>query len=61
MISKLDDKRVKSPITLKRLENRLSSAYSLTTGGKFAQAIQVFRNILNSIPLLVLSDKEDLE
>ena len=44
---------------LNDLVQRLQSCYQLTTGGKFAEAIQKLRAILLSIPLLVVDTKQD--
>ncbi|CAH8603745.1 unnamed protein product [Dicrocoelium dendriticum] len=41
-------------VTLNNLVNRLQSAYQLTTKGKFPEAIDRFRTILLSVPLLIL-------
>merc|ERR1711994_711730 len=46
-------------LKLNDLVQRLQSCYQLTTGGKFAEAIQKLRAILLSIPLLVVDTKQD--
>ena len=38
---------------------RLQSCYQLTTSGKFVDAVEKFRSILLSIPLLVVDTKQD--
>ncbi|ESN99870.1 hypothetical protein HELRODRAFT_101473 [Helobdella robusta] len=47
-------------LKLNDLVQRLQSAYQLTTQGKFADAIDKFRSILLSIPLLVVDKKQDI-
>ncbi|CAD5114426.1 DgyrCDS3559 [Dimorphilus gyrociliatus] len=42
------------------LVQRLQSAYQLTTSGKFGDAIEKFRSILLSVPLLVVDNKQEL-
>jgi coatomer protein complex subunit alpha (xenin) len=42
------------------LTQRLQSAYSMTTNGKFLEAIEQFRSILLSIPLLVVDSKQEI-
>ncbi|OMH84718.1 Glycerol kinase, partial [Zancudomyces culisetae] len=49
------------PFSLHSLLALLQSAYKATTAGKFADAIVIFRNILLSIPFLVVSKKSQLE
>ena len=44
---------------LNDLVQRLQSCYQLTTAGKFADAVEKFRSILLSIPLLVVESKQD--
>jgi len=46
-------------LKLADLVSRLQSAYQFTTGGKFTEAINSFRSILLSIPLLVVESKND--
>merc|ERR1719232_1528459 len=46
-------------LKLSDLVSRLQSAYQLTTGGKFTEAINSFRSILLSIPLLVVEAKTE--
>ncbi|GAA49855.1 coatomer protein complex subunit alpha [Clonorchis sinensis] len=46
-------------ITLNNLINRLQSAYQLTTKGKFQDAVDRFRAILLSIPLLVVDSTSE--
>lgn len=46
-------------LKLNDLVQRLQSAYQLTTAGKFGDAIDKFRSILLSIPLLVVESKQD--
>ena len=46
-------------LKLHELVQRLQSCYQLTTSGKFADAIEKFRSILLSIPLLVVETKQD--
>ena len=41
------------------LVQRLQSCYQLTTAGKFSDAVDRFRSILLSIPLLVVETKQD--
>eukprot|EP01137_Pigoraptor_chileana_P028983 Opistho-2@13564 len=47
-------------LKLGELVSRLQAAYTATTGGKFAEAVTRFSNILSSIPLLVVDTKQDL-
>ena len=44
---------------LNDLVQRLQSCYQLTTGGKFTDAIEKFRAILLTVPLLVVENKQD--
>ena len=44
---------------LSDLVQRLQSCYQMTTSGKFGDAIEKFRSILLSIPLLVVDTKQD--
>eukprot|EP00095_Tigriopus_kingsejongensis_P002882 maker-scaffold52_size450388-snap-gene-3.20 protein:Tk02882 transcript:maker-scaffold52_size450388-snap-gene-3.20-mRNA-1 annotation:"coatomer subunit alpha isoform 11" len=46
-------------LKLNHLVQRLQTCYQLTTAGKFSDAITKFRNILLSIPLLVVETKQD--
>merc|ERR1719245_1066228 len=46
-------------LKLADLVSRLQSAYQLTTAGKFTEAINSFRSILLSIPLLVVESKNE--
>lgn len=45
---------------LKAAEKKLNQAYNKTTQGSFEEAIQIFRDILISIPLLSLNSKSDV-
>jgi coatomer subunit alpha len=36
------------------------SCYQLTTGGKFAEAVEKFKTILLSIPLLVVEGRQEI-
>jgi len=45
---------------LSDLIQRLQVAYQLTTQGKFQEAIERFRSILLSVPLLVVDSKQDI-
>ncbi|KFD58197.1 hypothetical protein M514_00960 [Trichuris suis] len=47
-------------IKLSDLANQLQSCYQLTTTGKFADAVDSFRALLLSIPLLVVDNKQDV-
>lgn len=42
------------------LVQRLQKAYEMTTNGKFAEAVEVFRAILLSVPLLVVENKQEI-
>ena len=42
------------------LVQRLQGAYQLTTQGKFQEAIDKFRSILLSVPLLVVDNKQEI-
>lgn len=46
-------------ITLHGLIDRLKLAYKATTGGKFTEAINLFRSILHSLLFIVASSKDD--
>lgn len=39
---------------------RLQAAYQLTTSGKFQEAVEKFRSILLSVPLLVVDNKQEI-
>jgi len=45
---------------LNDLIQRLQVAYQLTTQGKFQEAVDRFRSILLSVPLLVVDSKQDI-
>ena len=47
-------------LKLSTLVQQLQIAYQLTTGGKFNEAIERFRNILLSVPLLVVDNKQEI-
>ena len=47
-------------VQLTHLATRLQQAYQLTTLGKFQDAVEKFRNILLSVPLLVVDSKQDI-
>lgn len=47
-------------LTLAQLVKRLQSAYQSTTSGKFAEAVDKFRFILLSVPLLALDSKSEV-
>ena len=47
-------------LKLNDLVQRLQSAYQLTTQGKFEAAIERFRSILLSVPLLVVDNKQEI-
>nr|XP_002131264.1 coatomer subunit alpha [Ciona intestinalis] len=47
-------------LTLATLAARLQDAYKLTTQGKFEDAIVKFREILLSVPLLVVDNKQEI-
>ena len=47
-------------LKLSELIQRLQRAYDLTTNGKFVEAIDVFRSILLSVPLLVVDSKQEI-
>ncbi|CAD5111121.1 DgyrCDS461 [Dimorphilus gyrociliatus] len=47
-------------LRLAELIHRLQAAYQLTTSGKFADAIEKFRSILLSVPLLVVENKQEI-
>lgn len=45
-------------ITLSDLASRLQSAYQMTTSGNFDGAVNTFRKLLLSVPLLVVDSKQ---
>lgn len=47
-------------LKLEHLAERLQAAYQLTTGGKFAEAVERFRAILLALPFLVVDSKQEL-
>uniref|UniRef100_A0A8C4XDQ3 Coatomer subunit alpha n=1 Tax=Erpetoichthys calabaricus TaxID=27687 RepID=A0A8C4XDQ3_ERPCA len=47
-------------LKLSDLISRLQICYQLTTGGKFEEAVERFRAILLSIPLLVVDNKQEI-
>ncbi|KAK0050417.1 coatomer subunit alpha [Biomphalaria pfeifferi] len=47
-------------LKLAALVQQLQTAYQLTTAGKFADAIDKFRSILLSVPLLVVDSKQEI-
>ena len=47
-------------LKLNDLVQRLQVAYQLTTQGKFSEAVEKFRAILLSVPLLVVDKKQDI-
>lgn len=47
-------------LKLATLVQQLQVAYQLTTGGKFGEAIDRFRTILLSVPLLVVDNKQEI-
>lgn len=47
-------------LKLNTLIDRLQSCYQLTTSGKFQEAIERFRMLLLSIPLLVVESKQEI-
>ena len=58
--SSMTDQRPKSAVSINRLQNQIKEAYKLYTAGDFENALAEFRNLLNSIPLLVLRSEEEL-
>ena len=46
-------------LKLNDLVQRLQSCYQLTTAGKFSEAVERFRAVLLSIPLLVVETKQE--
>lgn len=47
-------------VKLNDLVQRLQVCYQLTTGGKFAEAIQKLQSILLSIPLLIVENRQEI-
>ena len=47
-------------LKLNDLVQRLQIAYQLTTQGKFSEAVDKFRSIMLSVPLLVVDKKQDI-
>lgn len=47
-------------LKLEELGLRLQLAYRLTTNGKFQEAVEKFRSILLSVPLLVVESRQDI-
>ncbi|ESO90102.1 hypothetical protein LOTGIDRAFT_218145 [Lottia gigantea] len=47
-------------LKLNMLVQQLQTAYLLTTSGKFADAVDKFRSILLSVPLLVVENKQEI-
>lgn len=47
-------------IKLNHLATKLQQAYQLTTTGKFADAVDCFRMILLSVPLLMVDSKPEI-
>lgn len=47
-------------LKLGELVDRLQAAYRLTTNGKFQEAVEKFRSILLSVPLLVVDSRQDI-
>jgi coatomer subunit alpha len=47
-------------LKLNDLVQRLQIAYQLTTQGKFQEAVEKFRVILLSVPLLVVDNKQEI-
>ncbi len=47
-------------IRLETLASRLQLCYQLTTGGKFGDALEKFRQLLLSVPLLVVDSKQEI-
>ena len=47
-------------LKLNDLVQRLQIAYQLTTQGKFQEAVEKFRSILLSVPLLVVDKKQEI-
>ena len=47
-------------VPLSQLVRKLQSAYQSTTSGKFADAVDKFRAILLSVPLLAVDTKSEI-
>ncbi|CAF1023866.1 unnamed protein product [Didymodactylos carnosus] len=47
-------------VKLEELVSRLQLAYRLTTNGKFSEAVEKFRSILLSVPLLIVDTRQDV-
>lgn len=47
-------------LKLNTLVQQLQVAYQMTTTGKFGEAIDKFRSILLSVPLLVVENKQEI-
>lgn len=47
-------------LKLSDLVARLQVAYQLTTAGKFVEAVEKFRSVLLSVPLLVVDKRQDI-
>ena len=47
-------------LKLNDLIQRLQKAYEMTTSGRFGEAVEVFRSILLSVPLLVVDTKQEI-
>ena len=47
-------------LKLSDLIQRLQKSYEMTTNGKFAEAVESFRSILLSVPLLVVETKQEI-
>ena len=47
-------------LKLNTLVQQLQVAYNMTTAGKFAEAVEKFRYILLSVPLLVVDTKQEI-
>ncbi len=47
-------------LRLSDLISRLQQCYQLTTAGRFEEAVERFRGILLSVPLLVVDNKQEI-
>ncbi len=47
-------------LRLSDLISRLQQCYQLTTGGRFEEAVDRFRAVLLSVPLLVVDNKQEI-
>jgi len=47
-------------LKLSELVARLQLAYQMTTQGKFVEAVEKFRSVLLSVPLLVVDKRQDI-